>query len=468
MNTRTLKTTICVTASTKSNTKTNETSIKFTILPTSNAIEAQKRAGRETAKRKGRRLEGGPRVRTCQPQSRCGLLFFPSTSEDLLNYFLNSEVSNTMQLDHQLNVAYGSRGRLAAAIVSKSVKGHRKRSKHLPSAYILRKVINKRPLAGEILSEKRKDHIRTEHGIQPVLKNPKKNMLDPQELFEQIVIPLVALDRSDGSENGQTALIDQLEVMLSEINNVCSTRYRTERQRLSVELLRELYIDQYEEEEDENEDDNSEGLARIESSEVSELDSNEMAMEIPISDSDTKRVYNHKYALELIAKGASVNVRSRLGETPLIYAADEGNYIVVNRIMMLGGILNLKDSQDRTALHLACSNTMNMDLRIVQDLAVGCKINYPDKKPKQKDVQKDVQKEGTATESSTENDAANNVFTPAPSFVPLSTSNLESCLHIRGKLKKCSKLRNSRMYSLCVTIITVIIVRVTFISWFFF
>ena len=57
--------------------------------------------------------------------------------------------------------------------------------------------------------------------------------------------------------------------------------------------------------------------------------------------------YNHKYALELIAKGASVNVRSRLGETPLIYAADEGNYIVVNRIMMLGGILNLKDSQDR-------------------------------------------------------------------------------------------------------------------------
>ena len=435
------------------------------MLPTSNAIEAQKRAGRETAKRKGRsRLEGGPRLRTCQPQSRFGLLFFPSTSEDLLNYFLNSEVSDTMQLDHQLNVAYGSRGRLAAAIVSKSVKGHRKRSKHLPSAYILRKVINKRPLAGEILSEKRKDHIRTEHGIQPVLKNPKKNMLDPQELFEQIVIPLVALDRSDGSENGQTALIDQLEVMLSEINNVCSTRYRTERQRLSVELLRELYIDQYEEEADENEDENSEGLARIEASEVSELDSNEMAMEIPISDSDTKRVYNHKYALELIAKGASVNVRSRLGETPLIYAADEGNYIVVNRIMMLGGILNLKDSQDRTALHLACSNTMNMDLRIVQDLAVGCKINYPDKKPKQKDFQT----ERTTAESSTENDAANNVFTPAPSFVPLSTSNLESCLHIRGKLKKCSKLRNSRMYSLCVTIITVIIVRVTFISWFFF
>jgi hypothetical protein len=365
MNTKTLHKSICVTATTKTNKRIGKTSIKFNFLTTEESA-SQRKMDQEQDDRQ-QNDDGRNEGRYCVPEVRCGLVYFPSWSEDLLEYLLESDLYRSVVADNNIEIAVGSRGRLAKALVSESVPGHRRRSQHLPLAYLLRRVKNVRPSAGESYEKKRQDQIMREQGVEPPKAKPV--MLDPQELLEQVVAPLRGLEPSSST------LDDRLEMLIGEINSYCGTRYRSKRQILSNELVSEIYADK----------------------------------------DDPSHKFEKQFAVSLLKQGASVDIRDINGQTPLMLAAAAGDYVSVNRLMMMGATLNLKDAEDRTALHYACAS-MELDLRIVQDLAVACKITYGKEK---KNLQLSIgQQHGNRTEDGNSGSHNNDVQE-------------DSCVHIR-------------------------------------
>jgi uncharacterized protein len=63
----------------------------------------------------------------------------------------------------------------------------------------------------------------------------------------------------------------------------------------------------------------------------------------------------------LIASGANVNVRNKLGYTPLMLAADQGSVMVVKALLRAGADIHAKNGEGETARSLACNREVGRE-----------------------------------------------------------------------------------------------------------
>jgi ankyrin repeat protein len=84
-------------------------------------------------------------------------------------------------------------------------------------------------------------------------------------------------------------------------------------------------------------------------------------------------------AMALLAKGADLNARNKVGETPFMMSARSSEGPVFKKVLATGkSELEAADSRGRTALHHAVEYETREN--IVQLLGAGASINHPDKK----------------------------------------------------------------------------------------
>ena len=332
MTRQSLKDAVCIKAKVKSNRRTGTSNVVFKMLDT-----ADDEHGNPSTK------EGT----YCTPDAKCGVIFFPNNQEHILHALMSApNLHDPIVDDREVQFAFGSRGKIAKAFLKGAEAASKKLSKYKPLAYMIRRIDHENPSNGIDTRAIRKASLLSKYGIR---LTPKSKKNDQQEHFDQIVIPLVGLDPTTSST------MDNVEVLLSEINTHCSTKYRTKRQVLSTELLAEMYAD--------HTDPVASGKSLLNDEGQEELN----------DDQPSQYVYNQAYALRLLKLGASVNIRSSRGVTPLMRAAEEGDSTMIQRMIKLGGLINLKDVQDRTALHYAIpSHQANPN--VVEDLALGGNI----------------------------------------------------------------------------------------------
>ena len=286
-NTKTVISSICVGTTVKTNQDDGKTEIQFTTYNDNN--------------RDGEK---------CIPAVKCGILYFPTNTMNLLNHLMetNSKLYSVMIEQNMLRLAVGHREDLANAIVKGAHDRHRRRSKYLPSAYLLRRATPLRASA-------------------PITEEGQHN----NEMFSQHVVSILSLNPE------ASTLQDRLEILLRDVNHVCDTNFKTERQVWTEKL-----------------------------------------MSVAIKD-------NPSY-IQLMRSGASASLDARgvvngngngnsdidfSSSTPLMIAAHNGNYNLVSQLIKYGADVSLVDHGDRTALHFACSS-MRTDLRIIQDLSISC------------------------------------------------------------------------------------------------
>ena len=205
-NAKTVYSGICVGTTVKTN---------HDIQFTTHYYENQERARRADEQQQQEQQE----EKECTPAVKCGVLYFPTNTEDILDHLitLNSNLYSVMMEQNVLSLAVGSRGRLAKAIVKGAHDRHRRRSKYSPSAYLIRRVSPSRASAGVATKE-------------AAIKN--KLMYSQSEMFSQSVLSLLSLNPQ------ASTLQDSLEILLRDLNHVCGTNFKTKRQELVRYLIR--------------------------------------------------------------------------------------------------------------------------------------------------------------------------------------------------------------------------------------
>lgn len=337
-----LKNALCMKARIKVNHKTGSSKVEFKLLNSihdDNRFDATKQNPDVSKKKK------------CDPQAKCGYIFFPHEKKHVLEELLQNLYDDSILHDGKIKMAFGSSGRMAKALMKGAEISSKKNSKHKPSAYMIRRAI---PETDE--KAFRKNQIMNFLGLQKegATKTPSSVSVvsTAQEKFDEIVRPLISLDPKTSS------ILDNVELLLSEINDLCNTKYYTRRQVLSSTLLEEIYIDEI------SSTDNKKSIELV--------DSNAMAT-IP------NKEFNPEYAKELISLGASCNIRGKNGVTPLMTASSEGDHLRVSRLIQFGALVNLRDIHDATALHHALADTnLDLEFHMIQDLALSCNIQATD------------------------------------------------------------------------------------------
>ena len=146
-NTKTVASSICVGTAVKTNQDDGETEIKFTTYYDDNRERARSQQQQQQEQ------EQYQQNKECIPAVQCGVLYFPTNTETLLDHLIeqNANLYSVIMKQNVLSLAVGSRGRLANAIVKGAHDRHRRRSKHSPSAYLLRRVLHSRASAGKFI-----------------------------------------------------------------------------------------------------------------------------------------------------------------------------------------------------------------------------------------------------------------------------------------------------------------------------
>ena len=304
-NTKTVISSICVGTTVKTNQDDGKTEIQFTTYNDNNR-------------------EGESREK-CIPAVKCGILYFPTNTMNLLNHLMetNSNLYSVMMEQNMLRLAVGRRGDLADAIVKGAHDRHRRRSKYLPSAYLLRRAPPLRASA-------------------PITEEGQHN----NEMFSQHVVSILSLNPE------ASTLQDRLEILLRDVNQVCDTNFKTARQVWTEELMSVASKDNKDVDHDRRDQDPS-YIQQMRSGASASLDARGVVNGNGNSNSNSN---------------SDIDFSS---STPLMIAAHNGNYNLVSQLIKFGADVSLVDERDRTALHWACSS-MRTDLRIIQDLSISC------------------------------------------------------------------------------------------------
>ena len=257
----------------------------------------------------------------CVAQATCGMLYFPKNRKSVVERFKSEISAKRIKEEGKIVLSYGGKAKIATALAAatwKTIPRRKRGGGYKTLAYLIRNNV----IVGG------KNH---QHGELHLHPHDDENYIGAEDLIEDMdrslsmLIPIV----------GEKILDDQgaLDLVLSEVNDICHSFYQTSSMRLTSKLMSLVH---------------------------------------------DHRTFDEELARNLISQGANPNPRTFDSDTtPLMEAAKNGQLEPVKRLVAIGASKSgssppLVDSRGRTALHHACSSDASGVEMIVKVLAASC------------------------------------------------------------------------------------------------